>query len=55
MNRIEDKTKIDIRYALISPFAFAHIYWDEKIYEVVYEIEEPITEYELKKNTEEGY
>ena len=42
MVRIEDKTKIDIRYALISPFAFAHIYWDEKSYEVLYDIEEPL-------------
>ncbi len=42
MTRIEDKTKIDVRYALISPFAFAHIYWDEKNYEVVYELEEPL-------------
>ncbi len=42
MARIEDKTKIDVRYALISPFAFAHIYWDEKNYEVFYEIEEPL-------------
>jgi archaeal flagellar protein FlaI len=42
MVRIEDKSKIDIRYALISPFAFAHIYWDEKNYEVHYDIEEPL-------------
>jgi flagellar protein FlaI len=42
MVRIEDKTKIDIRYALISPFAYAHIYWDENNYEVVYELEEPL-------------
>jgi archaeal flagellar protein FlaI len=42
MERINDKTKIDVRYALISPFAFAHIYWDEKSYEVIYDIEEPI-------------
>lgn len=42
MVRIDDKSKIDIRYALISPFAFAHIYWDEKNYEVLYDIEEPL-------------
>jgi len=42
LKKIEDKTKINVRYALISPFAFAHIYWNPKIYEVVYEIEEPI-------------
>ncbi len=42
IKRIKDKTKIDIRYGLISPFAFAHIYWDSKISEVVYDIEEPV-------------
>ncbi|MDD5699840.1 MAG: type II/IV secretion system ATPase subunit [Candidatus Nanoarchaeia archaeon] len=42
MNKIEDKTEIDVRYCLISPFAFAHVYWDPKIYEVVYELEEPL-------------
>ncbi len=42
LERIKDKTKIDIRYCVISPFAFIHIYWDEKTYELVYDIEEPI-------------
>lgn len=42
MNLIEDKTKVDVRYCLISPFAFAHIYWDQNIYEIVYELEEPL-------------
>ncbi len=37
-----DKTLIDVRYCVISPYAFVHIYWDTKIYELVYEIEEPI-------------
>lgn len=37
-----DKTKINIRYGLVPPFAFAHIYWDPKVSEVVYKIEEPI-------------
>ncbi len=36
-----DKTKINVRYALIPPFAFVHIYWDSKISELVYEVEEP--------------
>lgn len=40
--RSDDKTKINVRYALISPYAFAHIYWNSKINEVVYELEEPI-------------
>ncbi len=42
MNKIEDKAKVDVRYCLISPFAFAHVYWDPKIYEIVYELEEPL-------------
>jgi len=41
LKTIRDKTKIDIRYALIAPFAYVHIYWDDKKYEIVYELEEP--------------
>src|SRR3989338_1105079 len=40
--RIKNKKLIDVRYILVSPFAAAHIYWDEKISEVVYEVEEPL-------------
>jgi len=40
--RLKDKTKVDIRYCVIAPFAFIHIYWDEKEYELVYDVEEPI-------------
>lgn len=49
LKKIEDKTKIDVRYALISPFAFVHIYWDAKIYELIYEIEEPLLNDEEEK------
>src|SRR3989344_1540915 len=42
MRKFKDKTKINIRYNLIYPFAFAHIYWNPQISEVLYEIEEPI-------------
>jgi len=42
LKKITDKTKINIRYSLISPFAFAHIHWNPKISEVVYDIEEPL-------------
>ncbi len=41
LKKTKDKTKINVRYALISPFAYVHIYWDPKIYELVYEVEEP--------------
>jgi flagellar protein FlaI len=40
--RVEDKKNIDVRYVLISPYASAHIYWNPKINELVYELEEPI-------------
>lgn len=40
--RIRDKTKIDLRYSLISPYANAHIYWDPKARELVYDLEEPV-------------
>jgi flagellar protein FlaI len=44
-----DKTKINVRYGLVPPFAFAHIYWDPKISEVIYKIEEPLlTQEEIK-------
>ncbi|MBI5803429.1 type II/IV secretion system ATPase subunit [Candidatus Pacearchaeota archaeon] len=49
LKRISDKTKINIRYALISPFAFTHIYWNPKISEVVYEVEEPLLTMEEEK------
>ncbi len=52
IKRIKDKTKINLRYAVIPPFAFAHIYWDNKNNEVRYDIEEPIlnsTEIEYRK------
>jgi len=30
LKRVDDKTKVDVRYCIISPFTFIHIYWDEK-------------------------
>jgi len=39
--KVDDRTKIDVRYALISPYAFAHIYWNNKNNELIYELEEP--------------
>ncbi len=47
--RLKDKTKTDVRYVLISPYASAHIYWDDKINELVYDVEEPILQ-EHEKN-----
>ena len=49
LKRLEDKTKINVRYVLIEPYVTAHIYFNPKIGELVYEIEEPIlNEFEQK-------
>ena len=40
--RVKDKKLLDIRYMLIPPFASAHIYWDAKLSELIYEVEEPL-------------
>jgi flagellar protein FlaI len=42
IENVKDKTKVDVRYCVIAPFTFIHIHWDEKEYELVYEIEEPV-------------
>lgn len=39
---IKERTSINIRYPLIPPYAYAHIFWDENINELVYNVEEPI-------------
>ncbi|MBN2422192.1 type II/IV secretion system ATPase subunit [Candidatus Woesearchaeota archaeon] len=36
---IKDRTSINIRYPLIKPYAYAHIFWDND--ELKYEVEEP--------------
>lgn len=43
-----DKTRIDIRYMLISPYVSAHIFFDRKRLELVYELEEPLLTAEEK-------
>jgi flagellar protein FlaI len=40
--KFDDKRKIDVRYMLIPPYASAHIYWNTKVNELVYDIEEPL-------------
>ena len=52
-----DKTKINLRYGLIIPYAYVHIYWDEIQGEVIYGIEEPnldIREKEILNTLEQG-
>ncbi|UZE94009.1 MAG: type II/IV secretion system ATPase subunit [Candidatus Pacearchaeota archaeon] len=53
LRRVEDKTKINIRYILIAPHATAHIYWNKKSSELIYEVEEPILNEFEKKTLEE--
>jgi len=53
-----DKSTLNVRYGLIPPFAYAHIYWDKEKNEVIYEIEEPILNEKEKaifKKLEEGF
>src|SRR3989344_1656165 len=38
---IKKKEEINIRYPLIPPFAYAHIFWDTNNNELVYFVEEP--------------
>src|SRR3989344_4824406 len=38
----DDKKKVDVRYMLIAPYAMAHVHWDSKLNELIYEIEEPV-------------
>lgn len=47
---IEVKTTINVRYPLLPPHTFVHIFWDAKDNELLYNVEEPIlddTEKEL--------
>jgi hypothetical protein len=46
--KIEDKTKLDVRYMLIAPYVSVHIYWNPSISEVIYELEEPLMKAEEK-------
>ncbi len=45
-----EKNQTDVRYMLIAPYANAHIYWDEKKGELIYELEEPVLSEEDKIN-----
>lgn len=35
------KQELDVRYPLIAPYAYAHIYWDSELKELIYSVEEP--------------
>ncbi|MEM4625231.1 MAG: type II/IV secretion system ATPase subunit [Candidatus Pacearchaeota archaeon] len=49
---VKDKTKIDVRYAVVVPYVTIHIYWDSDASELRYDVEEPILSNEEKENLE---
>ncbi len=49
---IVDKRKLDIKYPLLEPYAYAHISWDKENNELVYFVEEPKLDESEKKNLE---
>ncbi len=49
LKEFKDITRVNIRYSLIEPFCFAHIYWDENEFELKYQIEEPELDEQEKK------
>ncbi len=54
---LKDVTTLDVRYPLIPPYAYAHIYWNPKESELVYELEEPVLneqEKQVLKTLEDG-
>ncbi len=36
-----DKTKLDVKYPLIEPYSYVHIYWNSETNELLYELHEP--------------
>ena len=38
----DDKKQLNIRYPLIPPYAFVHIYWDTNENSIIYHLEEPV-------------
>lgn len=45
----KQKESIDVRYAVIPPYAYIHIYWDPGRRELVYEVEEPLLDEEERE------
>ena len=48
--KFSDKTKVDVRYMVIAPYVSIHVYFDHKVGEIIYEVEEPILSEEDKAN-----
>ncbi|RLE37463.1 hypothetical protein DRJ17_06560 [Candidatus Woesearchaeota archaeon] len=52
-----DKTKLNVRYPLLPPYAYAHLFWNSKNKELVYFVQEPLlndTEKELLRLVQLG-
>lgn len=47
---VTERTKLDVRYSLIDPYAKAHIYWDDQKKELFYHVEEPKLDEQERKN-----
>lgn len=46
----EDKTKINVRYVVLSPYISIHIFYDEKSGSVLYEVEEPVLDIQERES-----
>jgi flagellar protein FlaI len=44
-----EKSKTDVRYVVLSPYVSIHIFWNEKLGDLVYEIEEPVLSFGEKE------
>jgi len=54
---LKDAKTLNVRYPLMPPYAYAHVYWDDAEHELVYDLEEPFLdskEKEILKSLEEG-
>jgi|TARA_Y100000310_G_scaffold38954_1_gene36545 flagellar protein FlaI len=38
---VKDKENFDVRYPLIAPYSYAHVFWEKQSNELVYYVEEP--------------
>lgn len=50
--KFSDKTSVDVRYMVIAPYVSIHVYFDRKIGEIIYEVEEPILSQKDKEDYE---
>jgi len=50
--KFQDKTKIDVRYMVISPYVSVHIYYDSNLGAVIYDVEEPLLSRDEEANLE---